>query len=78
MARSSTDDSAMLCISGFVDDVRFSHNGPYTDTGDWRIIYRDSPAGTAYCAPGMRSALAYCLVVTDYTLLYDDKRKSNH
>jgi len=27
MAQSNSDDSAMLCTSGFVDDIMFSHNG---------------------------------------------------
>jgi len=29
MVRSFSDDNTMLCTSGFVDDVTFSHNGPY-------------------------------------------------
>jgi len=40
-----------LCISGFVDDVIFPHNGLKTDTGlesaTWRIIHCDSPGGAA-------------------------------
>jgi len=38
---------SMQCImsSGFVADVMFSHNGANTDTGHWRIVYRDSPGG---------------------------------
>jgi len=27
VARSSFDDNAMFCTSGFVDDVMFAHNG---------------------------------------------------
>jgi len=30
---------------GFVDDIMFSHNGPDTDTGHWRIIHHDLPCG---------------------------------
>ena len=43
VARSSSDN--MICTSGFVDDIMFSHNGANTDTGHWRVIHRDSPGG---------------------------------
>jgi len=48
----------MLCISGFADDVMFSHDGANSDTGHSQIIHRDSPGGA-----GAKSDLTDCLVL---------------
>jgi len=52
----------MLCISGFVNDVMFLHNGPNTGIGlesvTWRIIHLDSPDGAAELRPRGQSPLS--------------------
>jgi len=44
--RSSSDDSAMLCTSRFVDDAMFSHNGAHTDAR-WQWLSTSDPSSPA-------------------------------
>jgi len=55
----------MLCTSGSVDDVIFSHNGPNTQA--WSLQCSELSVVTRQmaplnCAPGAKSAVADCLV----------------
>jgi len=64
---SSNDNAIMLCTSGFVDDVMFSHNRPNTDTAlksaTQRIIHFDSPDGAAILQLRRRSLLSSIALV---------------